>query len=362
MQVVALGLGVMALLTLTLTRGDLLRTWRESLPPNAPNRFIINIQRDQVDPVQKFFQARGLPAPEIFPMVRGRLVRIGDRGVSAEDYTEERPRRLVTREFNLSWASHMQADNRIVEGAWWQGSRARSDQFSVERGLAEALGIRMGDVLTFDIAGTPVTATVTSLRSVEWDSFNVNFFVLAPPGLLERYPATHVTSFHLVSGQPEFLNTLVRTFPNIVLIDIAQALAQVQRMMGQAARAVQFVFLFTLVAGLVVLYAAVASTQDERVYQASLLRALGASRAQIHRAHLAEFTLIGAVSGIVAATGATGLAYYIAHRFLQLQYAPDPAVWLLGIGGTALGVAGAGWLVTRRVLAVPPLQVLRSIG
>jgi putative ABC transport system permease protein len=220
----------------------------------------------------------------------------------------------------------------------------------------------MGDVLTFDIAGTPVAATVTSLRSVEWDSFNVNFFVVSPPGLLERYPATHVTSFHLASGQPEFLNALVRAFPNIVLIDIAQALAQVQRMMEQAARAVQFVFLFTLVAGLVVLYAAVASTQDERVYQATLLRALGASRAQIHRAHLAEFTLIGAVSGVVAAAGATGLAYFIAHRFLQLQYVPDPAVWLFGIGGTALGVAGAGWLVTRRVLSVPPLQVLRSIG
>ena len=362
LQVVALGLGVMALLTLTMIRGDLLRTWRESLPPDAPNRFIINIQRDQVDPIRGFFRARGLPSPEIFPMVRGRLVKIGDRSVSAEDYAEDRPRRLVTREFNLSWAERMQGDNRIVDGAWWQDGAARPDQFSVERGLAQALGIRMGDVLTFDIAGTPVAATVTSLRSVEWDSFNVNFFVVSPPGLLERHPATHVTSFHLAAGQPEFLNALVRTFPNIVLIDIAQALAQVQRMMEQAARAVQFVFLFTLVAGLVVLYAAVASTQDERVYQATLLRALGASRAQIHRAHLAEFTLIGAVSGVVAAAGATGLAYFIAHRFLQLQYAPDPAVWLLGIGGTALGVAGAGWLVTRRVLSVPPLQALRSIG
>jgi putative ABC transport system permease protein len=360
LQVIALGLGVMALLTLTMIRGDLLRTWQESLPPDAPNRFIVNIQPDQVTGIRDHFTRQGLPAPEMFPMVRGRLVKIGARSVSAEDYAEERPRRLVTREFNLSWATRMQPDNRVVAGRWWGAGAARADQLSVERGLAQALGIHMGDVLTFDIAGVAVTATVTSLRSVDWDSFNVNFFVVAPPGLFDRHPATYVTSFHLVSGRTQFLNELVKAFPNIVLIDIAQALSQVQRMMDQAALAVQFVFLFTLVAGLVVLYAAVASTQDERVYQATLLRTLGASRGQIHRAHLAEFTLIGAIAGFVAAAAATGLAYFIADRFLQLDYAPDPAVWLIGVAGTALGVAVAGWIVTRRVLTVPPLAVLRG--
>jgi putative ABC transport system permease protein len=362
LQVIALGLGVMALLTLTMIRGDLLRTWKESLPPDAPNRFIVNIQPDQVAGVRELFTRRGLPEPGLFPMVRGRLVKIGGRNVSADDYTEERPRRLVTREFNLSWATRMQPDNRVVEGRWWGASPGRPDQLSVERGLAQALGIRMGDVLTFDIAGAPVTATVTSLRSVDWDSFNVNFFVVAPPGLFNDHPATYVTSFHLAAGQAQFLTELVRTFPNVVLIDIAQALSQVQRMMDQAARAVQFVFLFTLIAGLVVLYAAVAATQDERIYQATLLRTLGASRGQIHRAHLAEFTLIGALAGFVAAAAATGLAYFIAHRFLQLDYTPDPAVWLFGVVGSALGVAVAGWIGTRRVLAVPPLAVLRAAG
>jgi putative ABC transport system permease protein len=362
LQIVALGLGIMALLTLTLVHTDLLNTWRTGLPPDAPNRFLINLQRDQVTPIRDFFAGHGLPSPEIFPMVRGRLVRIGERSVAAEDFADDRARRLVTREFNLSWAPRMRADNRIVAGSFWEENTARVEQFSVERGLAEALGIRIGDVLTFDVAGTPVAATVTSLRSVEWDSFNVNFFVLAPPGLLDAHPATHVTSFHLAPGRIELLNSLVRTFPNIVLIDIAQMLAQVQRMIDHAARAVQFVFLFTLVAGLAVLYAAVASTQDERVYQATLLRTLGASRAQIHRAHLAEFVLIGAVAGIVAAAGATGLAYFVANRFLHMPYAPDPAVWLIGVGGSALGVAVAGWLGTRRVLAVPPLGVLRALG
>jgi putative ABC transport system permease protein len=362
LQVVALALGIMALLTLTLVRSDLLRTWRDSLPRDAPNRFIVNIQPDQVAAIGRFFSERGMTPPELFPMVRGRLVRIGDRPVAADSYADERARRLVTREFNLSWATRPQADNRIVDGRWWEGAVARADQFSVERGLAEALGIAMGDALTFDIAGTAVTARVTSLRSVDWDSFNVNFFVVAPPGLLETYPASYVTSFHLAGGQVEVLTALVKAFPNIVLIDVAQVLSHVQRMMDHAALAVQFVFLFTLIAGLVVLYAAVASTQDERLYQATILRTLGASRPQIRRAHLAEFGLTGAAAGFVAAAGASGLAYFIANRFLHLAYAPDPAVWLIGIAGGALGVTAAGYLGTRRVLEIAPLKVLRALG
>jgi putative ABC transport system permease protein len=362
LQVVALALGIMALLTLTLVRADLLRTWHESLPRDAPNRFIINIQPDQVTAIGRFFAERGMAPPRLFPMVRGRLVRIGERPVAADDYAEERARRLVTREFNLSWAARPQADNRVVAGRWWDDAAGGADQFSVERGLAEALGISLGDALTFDIAGTPVTATVTSLRTVDWDSFNVNFFVLAPPGLLEVYPAQYVTSFHLAGGRVEVLNALVKAFPNIVLIDVAQVLSHVQRMMDQAARAVQFVFLFTLAAGLVVLYAAVASTQDERLYQATILRTLGASRPQIRRAHLAEFGLTGAAAGFVAAAGASGLAYFIAHRFLHLTYTPDPAVWLIGVAGGALGVTAAGYLGTRRVLEVAPLKVLRALG
>ncbi|MGH8660360.1 MAG: ABC transporter permease [Burkholderiales bacterium] len=362
LQVVALALGIMALLTLTLIHDDLARTWRESLPRDAPNRFIVNIQPGQVGAVGRFLAERGVATPELFPMVRGRLVGIGGRSVTADDYADERARRLVTREFNLSWATRLQADNRVVAGSWWERGRGRADQFSVERGLAEALGIGMGDALTFDIAGTEVTATVTSLRSVEWDSFNVNFFVMAPPGLLEGYPATYVTSFHLPRGRVEVLNALVKAFPNIVLIDVAQVLSQVQRMVDHAALAVRFVFLFTLAAGLAVLYAAIASTHDERLYQATVMRTLGASRVQIRRAHLAEFGLTGAAAGFVAAAGASGLAYYIARQFLHLAYAPDPAVWLIGIAGGALGVAAAGYLGTRRVLGVAPLKALRALG
>jgi putative ABC transport system permease protein len=361
MQVVALGLGIMALLTLTLIRTDLVRTWQQSLPPGVPNRFIVNVQPEQVEPIRRFFAERGIAALQLYPMVRGRLVRINERAVSADSYEEDRARRLVNREFNLSWGARMQPDNRVVAGRWWEAG-ARGDQFSVERGLAETLGIRMGDRLAFEIAGTRVEGSVTSLRTVDWDSFNVNFFVIAAPGLLEAFPVTYVTSLHLPPGNTAALNALVRSFPNIVLIDVAQALAQVQRLMDQAARAVQFVFLFTLAAGLAVLYAAIAATQDERIYEATIMRTLGASRSQINRAHLAEFTVVGAAAGFVAAAGATGLGYFVAHRFLHLDYAPDPWVWVIGIAGGAAGVALAGYLGTRRVLNVAPLKVLRQGG
>jgi putative ABC transport system permease protein len=361
-QVVSLGLGMMALLTLTLVRNDLLETWQTSLPPQAPNRFIVNIQPEQLQPLGLFFARRGVTMPATHPMVRGRLTRINARGVSSADYADDRARRLVDREFNLSSATRMQSDNRIVAGRWWGAAPDRKDQFSVEDGIARTLGIRIGDRLTFDIAGTPTSGVVTSLRKVDWDTFNVNFFVVAPPGLLDGAPVSHITSFYLPPGNAELLSELVKQFPNLLLIDVAQVLAQVQAMMGQVALAVQFIFLFTLLAGLVVLYAAIASTQDERLYQATLMRTLGANRRQLRRAVVAEFAVVGALAGLLAAAGASAVGYAIAWKVLHLDFTFSPAVWLIGVGCGALGVAAAGYLGTRRVLSVPPLAVLRQGG
>lgn len=361
-QVIALAIGIMALLTLTLVRGDLLETWKKTLPPDAPNRFIVNIQPEQLRPLAQFFSERGLAQPPVFPMVRGRLVQINERRVRSSEYEDDHARRLVDREFNLSWQSIMQPDNEIVSGRWWGAAPARPDQLSVESGIADALGIRLGDVLTFDIAGERVAAAVTSLRKVDWDSFNVNFFVVAPPGLLERYRATYISSFYLPPGNLDLLNALVQTFPNLLLIDIARIMSQVQRMMDQVARAVQFVFLFALLAGLVVLYAAIAGTQDERLYQATIMRALGASRMQITRANLAEFAALGALAGLLAAAGANALGIVLAMKVLNLEYGVNAMVWLAGTAGGAAGIALAGYLGTRTVLRVPPLKVLQRLA
>jgi putative ABC transport system permease protein len=359
-QIVALGIGLMALLVLTIIRHDLVRAWQTSLPPEAPNRFIVNIQPEQVAPIKAFFARHRLREPALFPMVRGRLVQVNERGVSSADYADERARRLIDREFNLSWAERMQADNSLTAGRWWEG-RSAPPQFSMEDGIAATLGIQLGDVLTYDVAGERVTARVTSLRKVDWDSFNVNFFVIAPPGMLERHPATYVTSFFVPAADSPVLADLVREFPNLLLIDVAQVLAQVQKMMDQVARAVQFIFLFTLFAGLVVLYAAIASTQDERLYQATVMRTLGASRAQLRRAIVAEFATLGALAGLLAACGATALGFVIATNVLNLEYTVNAGVWLVGVAAGAVGIAVAGYAGTRGVLDAPPLKALREV-
>ena len=360
-QVVALALGIMALLTLTVIRGDLLAAWQRTLPADAPNRFLVNILPEQVSEVAGHFRERGGIAPVLHPMVRGRLVAINDAPVSAAQYDDERARRLVDREFNLSWSERLRADNQLVAGRWWSARDAR-DQLSLELGIAQTLGLKLGDRLTFDVAGKSIAVTITSLRKVDWDSFNVNFFAVVPPGLLDREPATYVTSFHLAAGDRSVLDGLLQRFPNVLVIDVAQVIGQVQRMMDQVARAVQFVFLFTVLAGLVVLYAAIASAQDERLHQATIMRMLGASRAQLARATLAEFLAIGGAAGLLGAAGATALGYVLATRVLHFEYGFSATVWLVGGFGGALAVALAGHLGTRRVLRVRPLDMLRSLA
>ena len=360
LQVVALALGMMALLTLTLIRGDLLHSWQATLKSDAPNRFVISIQPDQVTALSAFFAARGIAQPAMFPMVRGRLIAINGRAVSSNDYGEDRAKRLIDREFNLSWAERMQADNQITAGRWWDAGAARTDQLSVEDGIAATLGLQLGDRLTYDVAGSRFEATITSLRKVEWDTFKANFFVIAPPQLLKGFPVSYMTSLYVPPGRAATLNELVREFPNLVVVDIAQIMTQVQKMMDQVASAVQFVFLFTLAAGLVVLYAAIASTRDEREYEAAVMRTLGASRRQIAATQFAEFSLMGALAGLLAAAGASALGYVLVLKVLNVPYIGNYWIWLIGAGAGSAGVAVAGMLGTRRVLATPPIRVLRE--
>ncbi|HQR52741.1 MAG TPA: ABC transporter permease [Burkholderiales bacterium] len=361
-QVSALGLGIMALLLLTLTRGDLLDNWRTTLPPDAPNRFLVNIQPDQQEALADFFRAAGLPAPAVYPMVRGRLVAINGRAIGPADFPDERARRLVDREFNLSWAQHPKDDNVIVAGQWWREDVRDLEQVSVETGIADTLGVKLGDVLSYDVAGTEIKARVTSLRKVEWDSFRVNFFVVAPPGLLDGLPVTFVSSFFLPPERADFMNGLVRSFPNVLVIDVASIMERVRKMMDQLARAVEFLFLFTLAAGLAVLYAAISASRDERMHDAAILRTLGAGRRQLLAAQVAEFALTGALAGLLAAAWATALSYGISANVLHIPFTLNPWVWVSGVVCGAVGVAVAGWLGTRGTLDQPPLTTLRTLG
>jgi putative ABC transport system permease protein len=359
LQIVAFSLGLMALLLLTLVRGDLLASWQASLPADAPNRFVINIQPDQLPALRAFFAKRGQGEPELYPMVRGRLTHINGRVVSAKDYAEDQARRLVEREFNLSWAKAARADNRIVAGRFWERADAPA-QWSVEEGIAQRLGIRVRDELEFEVAGKPITARVSNLRKVDWDSMRVNFFVIGAPILLRDAPASYVTSFHLAQGEEALLDELVREFPNLTVIDVAAILRDVRAIMERVAQAVQFVFLFTLLAGLVVLYAAVAATRDERVYEAAVMRTLGARTRQLRAAQWIEFSVIGAIAGVLAASGAAVVAFVLAKQVLNLPFTMNPTLWAVGVVAGSAAVTVAGLLATRRVLRQPPLLALRA--
>jgi len=360
-QAVALGLGLMALLALTLIRDDLLQNWRTNLPPDAPDHFLVNIQEDQLEPLAAFFNQHRLTQPPVFPMVRGRLTAINGKTIAAGDYSDIRARRLVEREFNLSWAKEMQSDNQIIEGRWWDSGDEGKAVMSLEESIAKTLGVNVGDTLTYDVAGTTFSATITSLRKVDWDTFRVNFFVVTPPGVLEKYPATYITSFHLPPEHMEIPNQLIKAFPNLLVIDVATIISQVHKMIEQVTKAVEFVFLFTLLAGVAVLYAAIASTQDERIHEAAIFRTLGAKRRQLARAWAAEFAILGGLAGLFAATGASALGYVIGEYALNLTYTFNPWIWLTGLLAGVIGVTAAGLMGTRSALSTPPLMTLRKI-
>ena len=361
-QIMALGLGIMAMLLLTLVRTDMIARWQSSLKEDMPNRFVINIQANQLADVKAFFAQRNLVNPDLYPMIRGRLTAINDKPVTPASFKDERARRTSEREFNLSWADKLQqADNKIVAGKFWPAD-TKDKQFSVEEGIAKTLGIKLGDTLTYDIAGSLFTAPVTSLRKVEWDSFKANFFVIASPGVLERYPASYITSFHLKPGDESLVNGLVQKFPNLSVIDMTAIMSQVRTITNQVADAVSFVFLFALAAGVVVLYAAIATTQDERVFDAAIMRTLGASRRQMVILQLAEFLAIGLLSGLIASGGALALASVLSERVLNVPYSINFWIPLVGIVGGGLGIALAGLLGTRKAVATPPLVTIRGLA
>lgn len=361
-QAVALGLGLMALLTLTLIRGDLLQNWRTSLPPDTPNRFLVNIQEDQLQPLKVFFSQNNIAQPTVYPMVRARLTSINGRIVSPEDYSDTRAKRLVKREFNLSWASKMRSDNQIIKGHWWQSGDMGKAVLSMEVGVAKTIGVHLGDTLTYDVAGSTFSVVVTSLRKVDWDSFRVNFFAVTPPGVLEQYPTSYITSFYLPQHQMYKMNQLAIAFPNFLVIDVAAIITQVQKVIEQVTKAVEFVFLFTLLAGLVVLYAAIISTQDERIYEAAIFRTLGAKRRQLISAWAVEFAIIGGLAGLFAAMGASVLGYVIGEYTLNLPYTFNLRIWLIGLFSGIIGVMVAGFMGTRSVLTSPPILTLRKIS
>ncbi|MBF1262213.1 MAG: FtsX-like permease family protein [Lautropia mirabilis] len=356
-QIVALTIGLMALLLLTVVRNDLLAAWQQAAPPDAPNRFVINIQPDQQTDVRRMLAEAGLGEVPLYPMVRGRLVAINDHPIRPQDYPDDRAQRLVDREFNLSYTDQMPGHNRLAAGRWIHPLAA---EVSAEVGIMNTLGLKLGDRLRFDVAGQSVEMTLVGSRELKWDSMQVNFFMIGSPAALAMQPQSLITSFHLPQDREGLVRRLTRAMPNLTIVDTGAITAQIQMMIGQVVQAVQFLFLFTLAAGCVVLYAAMGSLRDERVAEIALMRALGASRRQLGLVQLLELSLTGLLAGLMGAAGATLLGWLLAREVFDFAY--QPSLWLLSgsiLASMLFIVLAGGWNIWR-LLDTPPLRALRG--
>ena len=355
-QVSSLAVGLLALVLLVLLRTDLIASWRAATPADAPNRFVINVMPDQGEAFRATLRAAGVSRMDWYPMFRGRLVAINGRDVNPGDYAEERARHLVEREFNLSHAAEQPAHNRIAAGRWVANE---AGAISVEQGLADTLRLKLGDTLRFDVAGTPVEARVSSLRQVDWASMHVNFFAMFPLAEMPEVPATWIAAYR-APGAPGFDNALVRQFPNITNVDMEQSIAQVQRVLDQVISAIEFLFGFTLAAGLIVLFAAVSATREERAREFAIMRAVGASSALLARVQRAELLGVGLLAGALASGVALAVGWALARYAFDFNWSAPPWVPLAGSLAGALLALAAGWWSLREVLRRPVVQTLRQ--
>jgi putative ABC transport system permease protein len=354
-QVSALAVGLLALVLLVLLRTDLIASWRQATPPDAPNRFVINVMPEQSDAFQRMLRGAGVQHYDWYPMIRGRLVAVNGRTVTPEDYPEDRARRLVDREFNLSNSAVQPPHNEIVAGRWQPEERGG---VSVEEGIAKTLGLKLGDELRFDIGGMPLDARITSLRKVDWGSMRANFFVMYPVSRLPDVPVTYMGAFR-APARGGFDNQLVRAFPNITAIDMTSTINQVQSVLDQVIRAVEFLFGFTLAAGVVVLFAAVTATREERAREFAIMRAVGASGALLRQVQRAELIGVGLLAGFLASVVASIVGWALAKYAFGFEWTASPWVALGGaLAGAVLALA-AGWWGLREVLNRPVVETLR---
>jgi putative ABC transport system permease protein len=355
-QVMAFGFGLTVLMLLSGVRTGLLDTWYASLPTDAPNHFMVGIQREETDGIRQVFADFGREAPELVPMVRARLTEI-----NGEDLRERSMRDggWLRREANLTWADDLDPTNEIIEGAWWTPATERAE-ISIEEEIAQGMNLKLGDRMTFDVGGVPLTAEVTSVRRVEWDSLSPNFFLVLNPAALASYPATFIGSVY--TPERQVMVELSRRFPSVMVIDLESVLSQVRSVMDRAALGIQYVFLFTLLAGIVVLLAAVQATREERRFEVALLRTLGANRRRVLTGLVVEFATLGLLAGLLASLIATGVAWLLATRVFELEFAPDLTLIGIGIGAGALLVGFSGTLATYSVVRQPPMGVLSQAG
>ena len=358
MQITALGIALMALLVILLLRQDLLASWRGNIPLDAPNRFMINIQADQKAAITQSLAQAGVGKPSFSPMVRARLIEVNGKSIGPNDYVDENARRLVDREFNLSYTEQLPSGNRISTGKWIEGD---APQVSLETGIAKTLKLKLGDELTFELAGERVAAPITSLRKLDWSSMKVNFFVIMPPAQLNKMPQSWITSYYQDPKQEGLDYRLSQSYPNLTIVDVASSLRQIQDVLDRLSSVLGLLFTFTIAAAILVLLAAIAATQDERFRSAALLKALGASRNLLGKIALAELLVIGGLAGTLAGLAA-GIAAWALGRFvLEIEFHAFAQSLVLGIIFGVSACLLAGYRFQRKIQAATAMECLREI-
>lgn len=359
-QLMALSLGLMIVITIFLVRTDLIEQWQNKLPANTPNHFIINIQSYELNGVRDFFTQNKLQSENFYPMSRGRIITLNNQDITEAISEQARNDESLRRELNLSWTDKLPENNKIIDGRWWQHQDTGQMLISVEEGLAKRLGIKLNDSLGFQIGDQKIDATVISIRSVQWDSFQPNFYVIFPPQTLEHLPASYITSFYMPLTEKHILNQLVKNFSGITVVEIDAIMRQVKQVLDQASLAVEYVMLFVIAASLIVLVASIYFNLDERMHSAIIMRTLGARNHFIRSSQIAEFIMLGIIATFIAVILSELIALILFTQIFELGYRLHPQLWLITPIVIIPLIVLAGMLATRRVLRSSPTALLRG--
>ena len=362
-QIMIFGLAIMLLLILVLIRTSLLDEWRQQIPENAPNHFVMNVTRDQVDPMQTLLEEHTDYEGTLFPMMRGRIEAVNEipvRDYQRRNRSEDRGGPRLSSERNLTWTNEPPPNNKMITGSWWPKDTQES-LVSIEQGYAFGWGLRVGDELTFDMGGLKVVAKVANIRSVEWDSLRPNFFIIFSEAALADVPATYMTSFYLAPDRKRFLNDILSNYPTITVIEVDELINQVQQIVSRVTQAVELVLVLVLGAGALVLIASIQASRDQRMKEHALIRTLGGSRRLIAGSLASEFSILGLFAGVVAVVGAEITVYALESQVFEMAYQARPWFWLVGPLLGTLIVVTVGYLGTRSLISTPPATILRDL-
>lgn len=357
LQVVIFSLAIMLLLVLVLVRTSLLEEWQMQLPEGSPNHFLLNIAPEEVNAVRESLSQEAVLSQPLYPMIRGRVVAINGESLGRGDDPEDGRRE---RESNLTWSATLPPDNELLDGQWWEPDTSEA-LVSVEAEFAERMQLKVGDKVGYLIGARPLEATVASIRRVQWENMQPNFFMVFPPAALQGYPATFMTSFHLAAADKQFLNDFIRAYPTVTVVEMDVVIAQVRGIIAQVSSAIELVLLVILFAGALVLIAGVQSSVDSRLFEGAILRALGARRGLILGGVVIEFAALGLFAGLLATVAAEIAVFVLQTRALEMQYSVHPEIWLLGPAAAVLLIGALGVWNCRRVVSSPPLLVLREL-